>query len=163
VKRAAPASAKGAPSKGAGSRNASPKKPSKKKQMQKGPSQRQLRVAEEIRHVLAGLFARGEIRDPDLAGEQITVTEVRIGPDLKHAIAFVARLGRSDVDALLPALRRAAPFLRGQVAHVLTMKFAPVLSFQPDHALEYAMKIDRLLHLPEVERDLGPDPEPPAS
>jgi ribosome-binding factor A len=120
-----------------------------------GPSQRQLRVAEEIRHVLAGVFARHELRDPELANVLITVTEVRIGPDLKHAIAFVARLGRSDVDALLPALKRATPFLRGQVAHSLRLKFAPDLTFQPDTALEYATKIDRLLHMPEVARDLG--------
>jgi ribosome-binding factor A len=120
-----------------------------------GPSQRQWRVAEEIRHVLAGVFARQELRDPDLADAQVTVTEVRIGPDLKHAIAFVARLGRSDVDALLPALKRATPFLRGQVAHSLRLKFAPDLTFQPDTALEYATKIDRLLHAPEVARDLG--------
>jgi ribosome-binding factor A len=119
------------------------------------PSQRQLRVAEEIRHVLAGVFARHELRDPDLADAQVTVTEVRIGPDLKHAIAFVARLGRSDVDALLPALKRAAPFLRGQVAHSLRLKFAPDLTFQPDTALEYATRIDRLLHAPRVARDLG--------
>ena len=112
-------------------------------------------MAEEIRHVLSGLFARTEFRDPDLAGEQITVTEVRIGPDLKRATAFVARLGRSDVDALLPALRRATPFLRAHVAHALRLKFAPDLTFQPDTALEHAAKIDRLLHSPEVERDLG--------
>jgi ribosome-binding factor A len=119
-----------------------------------GPTQRQLRVAEEIRHVLAGVFARGELHDPELADAVITVTEVRIGPDLKRATAFVARLGRSDVDALLPALKRAAPFLRGQVAHALRLRFAPDLSFQPDSALEYATKIDRLLHQPEVARDL---------
>jgi ribosome-binding factor A len=120
-----------------------------------GPTQRQLRVAEEIRHVLAGVFARQELRDPELADAVITVTEVRIGPDLKRATAFVARLGRSDVDVLLPALRRAAPFLRGQVAHALRLRFAPDLSFQPDTALEYATKIERLLHKPEVARDLG--------
>jgi ribosome-binding factor A len=127
------------------------------------PSQRQLRVAEEIRHVLSGLFARTEFRDPELAGEHITVTEVRISPDLKHATAFIARLGRPDADALLPALRRAAPFLRAGVAHALRLKFAPDLSFQPDTALDYAGKIDRLLHLPEVERDLAladPSPQP---
>ena len=121
-----------------------------------GPTQRQLRVAEEIRHVLAGLFERRDFRDPELAQAQITVTEVRIGPDLKHAIAFVARFGRSDVDDLLPALKRAAPYLRGQVAHGLRLKFAPELTFQPDTALEYATKIDRLLHQPEVARDLEP-------
>jgi ribosome-binding factor A len=120
-----------------------------------GPTQRQLRVAEEIRHVLAGVFARHEIRDPELAGADITVTEVRIGPDLKRATAFVARLGREDIDALLPALKRAAPFLRSQVARNVRLKFAPDLSFQPDRALDYASKIDRLLHKPEVARDLG--------
>ena len=119
-----------------------------------GPSQRQLRVAEEIRHVLAGLFERRDFRDPELAEAQVTVTEVRIGPDLKHAIAFVARLGRPDIDALLPALTRAAPYCRGQIAHSLPLKFAPELTFQPDHALDYASKIDRLLHRPEVARDL---------
>jgi ribosome-binding factor A len=119
-----------------------------------GPSQRQLRVAEEIRHVLAGLFERRDFRDPELAEAQITVSEVRMSPDLKHAMTFVSRLGRSDVDALLPALQRAAPYLRGQVAHALHLRFAPDLTFQPDHALEYATKIDRLLHQPEVARDL---------
>jgi ribosome-binding factor A len=120
-----------------------------------GPSQRQLRVAEEIRHVLAGLFERRDFRDPELAEAPITVTEVRIGPDLKHAVVFVSRLGRSDVDVLLPALKRATAFLRGQVAHALRLKFAPDLTFQPDTAPDYATKIDRLLHKPEVARDLG--------
>ncbi len=125
-----------------------------KKPAAAAPTQRQLRVAEQIRHVLAGLFARGEFRDPDLADAQITVTEVRIGPDLKHAIAFVTRLGRTDIDALLPALKRASPYLRGEVARSLRLKYAPDLSFQSDTALDYAMKIDRLLHQPEVARDL---------
>ncbi len=125
-----------------------------KKQARVGPSQRQLRVAEEIRHVLAGLFERRDFRDPELASAQLTVTEVRMSPDMKHATVFVARLGRSDVDALLPVLKRAAPFLRGQVAHAVQLRYAPDLSFQPDQALEYATKIERLLHAPEVARDL---------
>jgi ribosome-binding factor A len=119
-----------------------------------GPSQRQLRVAEEIRHVLAGLFARHEFRDPELAEAEITVAEVRIGADLRHAVVFVSRLGRSDVDALLPALERATPFLRGQVAHAVRLKFAPELVFQPDHALDRAMQIERVLRSPKVARDL---------
>jgi ribosome-binding factor A len=125
-----------------------------KKPAAAAPTQRQLRVAEQIRHVLAEVFARGGFRDPDLATAQVTVTEVRIGPDLKHAIAFVARLGRTDVEALMPALKRASPYLRGEVARSLRLKYAPDLSFQPDTALDYAMKIDRLLHQPEVARDL---------
>jgi ribosome-binding factor A len=120
----------------------------------KRPSQRQLRVAEEIRHVLSAMFERRDFRDPELANAQITVTEVRIGPDLRHAVAFVARLGRSDIDTLLPVLKRAAPFLRSQVAHELRLKFAPELTFQPDHTLDQADTIDRLLHRPDVARDL---------
>ena len=127
-----------------------------KKPAAAAPTQRQLRVAEQIRHLLAEVFARGAFRDPELADAQVTVTEVRIGPDLKHATAFVARLGRSDVDALLPALKRAVPYLRGEVARSLRLKYAPDLSFQPDTALDYAMKIDRLLHRPDVARDLDP-------
>ena len=123
----------------------------------KPPSQRQLRVAEEIRHVLAGIFLRGEIRDPELADVAITVTEVRIGPDLKRATAFVTRLGRSDIDAKLPALRRAAPFLRSQMAKALRgLRITPDLSFQADTSIDYAMHVDELLRAPEVARDLTP-------
>jgi ribosome-binding factor A len=119
-----------------------------------GPTQRQLRVAEEIRHVLAGVFMRRESRDPELAEADITVSEVRVSPDLKHATAFVSRLGRTDTEALLPALQRAAPWLRSQVAHALPLRYAPELSFQPDHALDYAMKINQLMQRPDVARDL---------
>lgn len=111
-------------------------------------------MAEEIRHVLAGLFERRDFRDPELAEAEITVTEVRVGADLKRATAFVSRLGRTDVDALLPALGRAAPYMRGQVAHALRLRYAPELVFQADHALDEAAKIDRLLHRPDVARDL---------
>ncbi len=117
-------------------------------------SQRQLRVGEEIRHVLAQLFARTEFRDPDLSGVLITVTEVRISPDLKHATAFVTRLGRTDIAEKLPALKRVAAFLRAQVAHETRLRVAPDISFQPDTALEYAMHIDALMHQPIVARDL---------
>jgi ribosome-binding factor A len=123
----------------------------------KAPTQRQLRVGEEIRHVLAGVFLRGEIRDPELAGISITITEVRISPDLKHATAFVTRLGRSDVAEKLPALRRAAPFLRGQLAHALKLRYAPDLSFQADTSIDYAAHVDALLRAPEVARDLEHD------
>lgn len=124
------------------------------------PSQRQLRVAEEIRHVLAGLFARAEFRDPGLAGEHVTVTEVRLGPDLKHATVFVARLGRTDIDALLPALARVTPYLRREVAHSLRLRQVPDLHFQPDRALDEASHIDSLLRRPEVSRDLAGNPSP---
>jgi len=115
-------------------------------------------VGEEIRHVLSGIFGRGEFRDPDLAAAHITVTEVRIGPDLKKATAFISRLGRSDADALIPALVRATPYLRGQVAKALRLRIAPELTFTPDLALDYAMKIDELMHRPEIARDLEKAP-----
>jgi len=131
-------------------RGASAKKPARTA----APTQRQLRVAEEIRHVLAGIFMRREFRDPELAEADITVSEVRLSPDLKHATAFISRLGRADVDALLPALKRVAPWLRSQVAHALPLRYTPELSFQPDQALDYAMKINQLMQKPEVVRDL---------
>jgi ribosome-binding factor A len=97
---------------------------------------------------------RGEIRDPDLADVAITVTEVRIGPDLRRATAFVTRLGRSDVATKLPALRRAAPFLRGHVARALKLRVAPELGFEADTSIDYAMHVDTLLRAPDVARDL---------
>ena len=126
----------------------------KQKSRAAAPTQRQLRVAEEVRHVLAGIFTRREFRDPELTEADITVSEVRLSQDLKHATAFISRLGRTDVEALLPALKRVAPWLRSQVAHALPLRFAPELSFQPDHALDYAMKINQLMQRPEVARDL---------
>ena len=123
-----------------------------------GPSQRQRRVAEEVRHALAAVLSRGDFRDPDLAGAHVTVTEVRASPDLKHMTAFVSGLGRPVPGAQFRALRRAAPFLRGQIAKAVRLKFAPDLHFQPDTALDYAMKIDAAMRQPEVARDLGPRP-----
>ena len=120
----------------------------------KPPTQRQLRVGEEIRHVLAGVFGRGEVRDHELVGERITVAEVRISPDLKHATVFVSRLGRSDIDTKLPALKRCAAFLRGRVAHALRLRVAPELHFQADASIEYATFVDKLMRTPEVARDL---------
>jgi ribosome-binding factor A len=120
----------------------------------KAPSQRQLRVAEEIRHILADVFARDMVRDHELSGVPITVTEVRVSPDLRRATVYVTRLGRSDVDKLLPALHRAGPFLRGQVARAIRLRVAPELSFAADTSIDYAVKVSTLLHRPEVARDL---------
>ena len=125
-----------------------------------GPSQRQLRVAEEIRHALAGVFTRAEFRDPDLVGLHVTVTEARASPDLKHVTAFVSGLGKDLTEAQLRALRRVAPFLRAQVAKAVRLRAAPELHFQPDTALDYAMHIDEVMKRPEVQRDIGaPKPE----
>jgi len=119
------------------------------------PSQRQLRVAEEIRHILAEIFLRTEFHDSDLAKAHLTISEVRMSPDLKHAAVFVSLLGGRDVTPLLPALKRVSPFLRSQIAPKIALRVTPDLKFLPDHALEEATRINNLLHAPEVARDLG--------
>lgn len=121
----------------------------------KAPSQRQLRIGEEIRHALADVFRRGDFRDPELQNLQVTVTEVRISPDLRNATAFVTPLGGEHVDEAVAALKRAAPFLRGQVARALNLRYAPMLGFEADTSFDYASKIATILHSPEVARDLG--------
>jgi ribosome-binding factor A len=119
----------------------------------KGPTQRQLRVGEELRHVLADILRRADFRDPALLDINVTVTEVRISPDLKNATAFVIPLGGGHAD-LIPALNRAALFLRGQIAGQVRLQHVPRLSFQADSSFEYASKIDRLLHDPHVAQDI---------
>jgi len=121
-----------------------------------GPSQRMLRVAEEVRHALSAVFAREEFRDPALHGVHVTVTEVRASPDLKHMTAFVSALGKDLTKEQLAALKRVSPFLRREVAHGVRLKYAPDLHFQPDTALNYAMHINEVMHRPEVQRDLAP-------
>ncbi|AWJ84074.1 ribosome-binding factor A [Azospirillum sp. TSH58] len=121
----------------------------------KPPSQRQLRIGEEIRHALADLFRRGDFHDPELADLNVTVTEVRISPDLRNATAFVTPLGGGAMDETLTALRRAAPFLRGQVARAINLRHAPTLSFEADTSFDYAGRIDDILHSPAVARDVG--------
>lgn len=127
-----------------------------------GPSQRQLRVGEEIRHVLAEILARGDLYEPVLAGLSITVSEVRMSPDLKHATAYVTPLGHmEDADAVLKALGRIARPLQGEVGRKVHLKFTPRLSFRLDTSFDYALRIDKLLHRPEVEQDLTRDDEQP--
>jgi ribosome-binding factor A len=121
-----------------------------------GPSQRQLRVAEEVRHALAALFERGDFRDPELASARITVTEVRASPDLRHMTVFVTRLGGGDPAGILAALKRAGPFLRCRVAEAVRTRFAPELDFRADSAIDRAARIEALFHSPAVARDLCP-------
>lgn len=123
----------------------------------KPPSQRQLRVGEEVRHALAQIFERGDFRDPDLASAHVTVTEVRASPDLKHMTVFVTPLGGGDAAPLMAALKRATPFLRGQVAKAVRTKYAPDLVFRADTTIDAAARIEALFHAPEVQRDLKRD------
>ena len=110
-----------------------------------GPGQRQLRVGEEIRHVLADMFARGDVRDAALAGRAITVSEVRMSPDLRHATCFVMPLGGEGVDEALAGLKRAAPYLRGEVARRVRLRIAPEFAFRTDRGFDRAERIRALL------------------
>jgi ribosome-binding factor A len=122
-----------------------------------GPTQRQLRVGEELRHALVHTIDRAHFRDPDLMGVSITITEVRVSPDLKNATAFVTRLGGENVDNLVAALKRAAPYLRGQIAKAVKLRVVPMLSFAADTSFDYASYINNILHSPDVSRDLAAD------
>ena len=120
----------------------------------RAPGQRQLRVGEEICHLLAELLERGNMRDPDLRDASITVTSVDVSPDLRNAIAFVMPLGGKDTDRLLSALRRAAPWFRARVSEKAGLRSAPEIRFELDRTFDEADKIGALLRRPDVARDI---------
>lgn len=124
-----------------------------------GPSQRQLRVGEIVRHALAEILAQGRIADPDLDGTIITVPEVRMSPDLKVATALVMPLGGRDADKVMTGLERSRKWLRGQIARKVNLKFAPDLRFRLDTRYDDDMRITRTLRSPVVAQDLGKDPD----
>lgn len=120
-----------------------------------GPSQRQLRVGEMLRHALAEILQRGDIADPLLETAVVTVPEVRVSPDLRHATVYVMPLGGEHVGEVVAALERNRRYLRGELAHKVTLKFMPDLKFEIDRSFEAGDRIDALLRSPEVARDLG--------
>ena len=123
-----------------------------------GPSQRQLRVAELIRHALAEMLTRGEIHDDVLAAHVVTVPEVRMSPDLKVATAFVSPLAAKDSAAVIEALNRHARFIRGRMSPALgQMRSMPEFRFKLDTSYDNFARIDELLRSPEVACDLGTD------
>ncbi|KAA5601951.1 30S ribosome-binding factor RbfA [Blastochloris sulfoviridis] len=123
---------------------------------QAGPSQRQLRVAELVRHAIADILARGEIADPVISGHLITVPEVRMSPDMRLATIYVVALGGKDETAVLKALEAHHKFIRTEIAHRVNLRYAPDIRFRRDDRFEEAERIDRLLRSPEVARDLDP-------
>ncbi|WP_089173135.1 30S ribosome-binding factor RbfA [Bosea sp. AS-1] len=125
---------------------AKPAKPS-------GPSQRQLRVGELIRHALAEMLARGDIHDDVLASHVVTVPEVRLSPDLKLATAYIMPLGGQDVAPVLKALEANKRYLRGEIAHRVNLKYAPDIRFRADESFAEAERIDALLDSEKVRRD----------
>jgi ribosome-binding factor A len=124
-----------------------------------GPSQRQLRAAELVRHALVDIVQREELRDPDLRGGSVTIGEVRASPDLKHMTAFVSSLGPGDPQVIANGLTRISGFLRGRLARSIELRFTPELHFQPDVSYDEARYIDELLASPEVARDLRREDE----
>jgi ribosome-binding factor A len=131
------------------------------------PGQRQLRVGEEIRHALARILARHELRDPELVDANITVTEVRITPDLKSAIAFISPFGGGDAAVLVRACGRAAGYFRAQLAQEVPLRHVPTIRFQADTAFDHAKRIEALLQAvkppdePTEEPADEPDDKPP--
>ena len=121
---------------------------------QKGPSQRQLRAGELLRHALAEILTAEDIDDPDLEGQILTVVEVRVSPDLKNATVFVNAMAFGGNDRVAGALNRHQRFLRGALARRIDLKYVPDLAFRADHAVEAVQRIEDLLRSPEVARDL---------
>ncbi|MGH6801475.1 MAG: 30S ribosome-binding factor RbfA [Methylocella sp.] len=119
------------------------------------PSQRMLRVAELIRHTMAEVLVRSAVGDPVLESQAITIPEVRMSPDLKLATIFVMPLGGKRVADVLATLDRHKKYLRGEIARRVDLRFAPEIRFKADPSFDYGAKIDALLELPEVKRDLS--------
>lgn len=125
------------------------------KDQARGPSQRQLRVGEAIRHALAEILQREAFADTKIDMRLVTVPEVRMSPDLKIATCFVMPLGGRAVEETVAALARHAKFLRGALARRITLKFVPDLRFRADESFDKGDHIDRLLLSPEVRRDIA--------
>jgi len=125
----------------------------------KEPSQRQLRVGEEIRRVLTGVFDRGLLHDPALLDARLTISEVTVSPDLRNATVWITPLGGGDATAALAALKRSAGRIGGMVARDVKLRFAPRLKFERDTAFDVSNRINALLRDPAVQRDLEPPVE----
>ena len=123
-------------------------------QKKSGPSQRQLRMGEVVRHALAEIFRETEIRDDDLNGTFITVSEVRMSPDGRNATTYVMPLGGENADVVIKALNRHTKFLRGELGHAVDLKFTPALDFRIDRSFDESDKIEQALKTPHVSRDL---------
>ena len=121
-------------------------------------SVRTLRVGEQVRHILSEILQRGEVHDETLAKHMVSVTEVRMSPDLRHATVFVKPLLGRDEEAVIKALRTNTAFLQREVAHRIKMRYAAKLKFLPDQSFDEGSHIDALLRAPAVARDLGEQP-----
>ena len=120
-----------------------------------GPSQRQLRVGEMLRHALAEILGRNEIRDPDLDGVSVTITQVKPSPDMRYATVYCEPLGGENAKAIVAALNKHKGFLRGEMGHRIAIKFTPELRFVEDESFAEALKIETILKSERVSRDLS--------
>jgi len=136
-----------------------------KKGRNKGPSQRQLRVSENLRHELSQIFTRIDIRDEDLLDVIITVSEIRTSPDMRQATVYVMPLGGKNKDIVVDALTRHRKFLRGELSRRVTLKYMPELHFRLDETFDESGRISDVLNSEKVAQDLGekPDDLPEAS
>lgn len=135
------------------------RRPPSKSRAEIGPSQRQLRAGELVRHALVEILRETELLDPALHGVSVTITQVRMSPDLRHAHCFVEPLGAGigggpSPAEVIPALNRSAKYLRGQLGRHVDLKFTPDLRFVHDDSFEEAARIGRLLSDPRVKADL---------
>jgi ribosome-binding factor A len=129
-----------------------------------GRSVRLLRIGEQVRHALAEVIGRGDLRDELLAKSLVSVSEVRMSPDLRHATVFVKALANNDDQAIVKALAGHAKFLRGEVARRLATKYTPDLRFRADESFDAGARIDAVLKRPNIARDLiPPEPKPTLS
>jgi ribosome-binding factor A len=117
-------------------------------------SVRVLKVGERVRHILSELLARQEVHDDTLSGHSVSVTEVRMSPDLRNAAAYIKPLLGADEDVVVKALKQNTAFLQREVAKRLGLKYAPKLRFRSDESFDEAERIDKLLSNPRVARDL---------
>jgi ribosome-binding factor A len=122
-----------------------------------GRSVRLLRVGEQVRHALSEILMRGDVHDDVLASHLVSITEVRMSPDLRHATVFVKPLLGADEADVLNALKRNVRYLRGEVSRRVNTKYAADLKFLPDESFDEGSHIDALLRSPEIARDLDDD------
>jgi ribosome-binding factor A len=120
----------------------------------RGPSQRQLKVGELIRHALAEVFSRGDVMDDVIVRHSLTGPEVRMSPDLKIATCFVMPLGGSEAEEVVAHLEQHKRFLRGELSRRVSLKYMPELRFKVDTSFQASARIDELLASPQVARDL---------
>ncbi|HEX2582144.1 MAG TPA: 30S ribosome-binding factor RbfA [Dongiaceae bacterium] len=123
---------------------------------ERGPNQRQLRIGEEIRHALVRVMGTARFDDPDLSGLSVTITEVKMPPDLKLATVFVTPFAMAGApDKVIAALNRAAGYFRRELSRMLTLRYTPRINFVLDRSFDQAQKIEKILKDPRIARDIG--------